>query len=69
MKDMFLTLVAGIVSINLIVAVNNLNTITNKLNIENHIEMLQNPNHAHDNIICEIEAQFSDEEMIEILGL
>lgn len=69
MKDMFLTLVAALVTINLLYSVNELKTVTNELKRIEMIEMMQNPEHSEDVIVEAVEYSFSDEELTEILGL
>lgn len=69
MKDVFLTIIAGLVSINLIYAVTELKNVTNKLKQIEMVEMMQQPDHEDDELVITFENGFSDEELTEILGL
>lgn len=69
MKDLFLTVVAGIVSINLLFAVTELKAVSMELKAMEKIEMMQNPNHEEDIIVERFQNDYTDKELVEILGL
>lgn len=69
MKDVFLTIIAALVSINLIYSVTELKNVVNNLKQIEMVEMMQNPEHEDDELVITFENGFSDEELTEILGL
>ena len=69
MKDWFLLILTVLVSINLLYAIDRLETVTNELKLVEKVWSVQMPDYDEDFECEEWENGYTDEECTEILGL
>jgi hypothetical protein len=69
MKDLFLVILTVLVSINLLYAIDRLETVTNELKLVEKVWSVQMPDHDEDFECEEWENGYTDEEWTELLGL